>query len=192
MPSRTATTFRPTCKLIWQITPWLSFTTSNRFNTANSKYVVYNDPRTVSESETVKGSLSHNLSEGWGISTSNLLKASRSWGSHTLTGLLGYEYGINKEEYTDVEGINMPQGMDAMNATLPYTNGGYDIWGEGYSFFAQAQYSYANKYVMTASFRADASSKFAPKNRTGYFPSVSGSWIITKENCLRTAVRCAC
>ncbi len=169
-------------QLIWQITPWLSFTTSNRFNTANSKYVVYNDPRTVSESETVKGSLSHNLSEGWGISTSNLLKASQSWGSHTLTGLLGYEYGINKEEYTDVEGINMPQGMDAMNATLPYTNGGYDIWGEGYSFFAQAQYSYANKYVMTASFRADASSKFAPKNRTGYFPSVSGSWIISKEN----------
>ena len=169
-------------QLIWQITPWLSFTTSNRFNTANSKYVVYNDPRTVSESETVKGSLSHNLSEGWGISTSNLLKASQSWGSHTLTGLVGYEYGINKEEYTDVEGINMPQGMDAMNATLPYTNGGYDIWGEGYSFFAQAQYSYANKYVMTASFRADASSKFAPKNRTGYFPSVSGSWIISKEN----------
>lgn len=169
-------------QLIWQITPWLSFTTSNRFNTTNSKYVVYNDPRTVSESETVKGSLSHNLSEGWGISTSNLLKASQSWGSHTLTGLVGYEYGINKEEYTDVEGINMPQGMDAMNATLPYTNGGYDIWGEGYSFFAQAQYSYANKYVMTASFRADASSKFAPKNRTGYFPSVSGSWIISKEN----------
>lgn len=169
-------------QLIWQITPWLSFTTSNRFNTANSKYVVYNDPRTVSESETVKGSLSHSLSEGWGISTSNLLKASQSWGSHTLTGLVGYEYGINKEEYTDVEGINMPQGMDAMNATLPYTNGGYDIWGEGYSFFAQAQYSYANKYVMTASFRADASSKFAPKNRTGYFPSVSGSWIISKEN----------
>lgn len=169
-------------QLIWQIAPWLSFTTSNRFNTANSKYVVYNDPRTVSESETVKGSLSHSLSEGWGISTSNLLKASQSWGSHTLTGLVGYEYGINKEEYTDVEGINMPQGMDAMNATLPYTNGGYDIWGEGYSFFAQAQYSYANKYVMTASFRADASSKFAPKNRTGYFPSVSGSWIISKEN----------
>ena len=169
-------------QLIWQITPWLSFTTSNRFNTANSKYVVYNDPRTVSESETVKGSLAHSLSEGWGISTSNLLKASQSWGSHTLTGLVGYEYGINKEEYTDVEGINMPQGMDAMNATLPYTNGGYDIWGEGYSFFAQAQYSYANKYVMTASFRADASSKFAPKNRTGYFPSVSGSWIISKEN----------
>ena len=169
-------------QLIWQITPWLSFTTSNRFNTANSKYVVYNDPRTVSESETVKGSLAHSLSEGWGISTSNLLKASQTWGSHTLTGLVGYEYGINKEEYTDVEGINMPQGMDAMNATLPYTNGGYDIWGEGYSFFAQAQYSYANKYVLTASFRADASSKFAPRNRTGYFPSVAGSWIISKEN----------
>ncbi|MEG1622383.1 MAG: SusC/RagA family TonB-linked outer membrane protein [Alistipes sp.] len=172
-------------QFIWQITPWLSFTSSNRYNISHSKYITYVDPRTVSDSESVKGSLYNSLSEGWGLSSSNLLKATKSFGDHNISGLLGYEYGINKEEYTNVEGINMPQGMGALNATIPYRNGGYDIWGEGYSLFAQAQYSYANKYLLTASFRADASSKFAPKNRVGYFPSVSASWVISKENWLK-------
>lgn len=172
-------------QFVWQIAPWLSFTTSNRYNATNSKYVTYVDPRTVSAAETEHGSLAHSLSEGWSLSSSNLLKASGSWGDHQLSGLAGYEYGINKEEYTNVKGINMPQGMESLDATLPNANGGYDLWGEGFSLFAQAQYSYANKYILTASFRADASSKFAPDNRVGYFPSVSGSWVVSHENWLR-------
>lgn len=172
-------------QFVWQIAPWLSLTSSNRYNTSNSKWITYNDPRTFSDNDDPKGTLYHSLSEGWGLSTSNLLKANKTWGDHTLNGLIGYEYGINKSEYTNVTGKNMPQGMGSMDASIPYTNGGYDLWGEGYSFFAQAQYSYASKYNLTASFRADASSKFAPKNRTGYFPSVAGSWIISHENWLK-------
>ena len=49
------------------------------------------------------------------------------------------------------------------------------------------QYSYRNKYTLTASFRADASSKFAPRNRVGYFPSVAASWVVSHENWLRDA-----
>ena len=172
-------------QFVWQIAPWLSLTSSNRYDVSHSKYVVYNDPRTFSDTDDPKGSLYHSLSSGWGLSTSNLLKAYKNFGDHTVNGLIGYEYGINKQEYTNVTGKNMPQGMPALDATIPYTNGGYEVWGEGYSLFAQAQYSYANKYILTASFRADASSKFAPKNRTGYFPSVSGSWVISHENWLK-------
>lgn len=174
-------------QFIWQITPWLTFTTSNRYDFSTSKYITYNDPRTFSPAtaSNERGSLYNSISEGWGLSTSNLLKAAKSWGDHSLSGLLGYEYGINKAEYVTVTGIGMPEGMQAFNATNPNANGGYDIWGEGYSLFAQAQYSYANKYILTASFRADASSKFAPENRTGYFPSVSGSWVISRENWFR-------
>lgn len=169
----------------WQITPWLSLTSSNRYSLYTSKWISYADPRTFSDNDDPKGTLYHSLSEGWGLSTSNLLKAYKSFGDHSVNGLIGYEYGINKSEYTNVTGKNMPEGMDAMDATIPYTNGGYDLWGEGYSIFAQAQYSYASKYIVTASFRADASSKFAPKNRTGYFPSVSGSWVVSHENWLK-------
>lgn len=172
-------------QFIWQITPWLSATTSNRYNSYHSKYVSYQDPQTFDNSATTKGSLTHNLSEGWGLSTSNLLKAAHHWGDHNVSGLIGYEYGINKSEYTNATGVDMPQGMGALNATIPSAVGGYDVWGEGYSYFAQVQYGYANKYTLTASFRADASSTFAPKNRVGYFPSVAGSWVISKENWLK-------
>ncbi|MCM1532931.1 MAG: TonB-dependent receptor [Ruminococcus flavefaciens] len=172
-------------QLAWQITPWLSLTSSNRYDTSHSKYITFNDPRTYSDTDDPKGQLYHSFSEGWGLSTSNLLKAYKSFGNHTINGLVGYEYGINKQEYTTVTGKNMPEGMASMDSAIPYANSGYDVWGEGYSVFAQAQYSYANKYILTASFRADASSKFAPKNRTGYFPSVSGSWVISHENWLK-------
>lgn len=50
------------------------------------------------------------------------------------------------------------------------------------SYFARLGYIYDNKYILQASYRADASSLFGPNNKWGYFPSVSVAWIISKEN----------
>lgn len=49
------------------------------------------------------------------------------------------------------------------------------------SYLARAIYSYDNKYYVTASFRADASSRFGPENRWGKFPSVSAGWNLSNE-----------
>ncbi|MCD8177777.1 MAG: TonB-dependent receptor [Tannerellaceae bacterium] len=49
------------------------------------------------------------------------------------------------------------------------------------SYLARLNYSYDNRYLVTASFRADGSSAFAKNNRWGYFPSVSLGWRITNE-----------
>lgn len=49
------------------------------------------------------------------------------------------------------------------------------------SYLARFNYSYDNKYLLTASFRADGSSAFSKGNRWGYFPSVSLGWRITNE-----------
>lgn len=49
------------------------------------------------------------------------------------------------------------------------------------SYLARLNYSYNNKYLLTASFRADGSSAFSKGNRWGYFPSVSLGWRITNE-----------
>ena len=53
------------------------------------------------------------------------------------------------------------------------------------SFMGSANYSYSGKYLVSASLRADASSKFGPNNRWGYFPSVSFSWVAVKEHFLK-------
>jgi len=49
------------------------------------------------------------------------------------------------------------------------------------SFFGRANYDYKGKYLLAATFRADGSSRFAPGNQWGYFPSVSGAWRISQE-----------
>ena len=59
-------------------------------------------------------------------------------------------------------------------------------WGEGgiASFFGRVNYNYNEKYLVTATLRADGSSNFAKNNRWGYFPSLSGGWVISEEEFL--------
>ena len=49
------------------------------------------------------------------------------------------------------------------------------------SYYARLNYTLANKYLLTASLRRDASSKFSPENRVGYFPAVVGAWKLKEE-----------
>ena len=53
------------------------------------------------------------------------------------------------------------------------------------SFLLHAQYSLLDRYTITANARADASSKFGKNNRQGFFPSVSGAWVISKEEWMK-------
>lgn len=53
------------------------------------------------------------------------------------------------------------------------------------SFFGRVNYSYANKYLVTASFRDDASSRFSAQNRFKIFPSVALGWTIKNESFLQ-------
>ncbi len=55
------------------------------------------------------------------------------------------------------------------------------------SFFGRATYEYKQKYLLSASVRSDASSKFGPDNRTGIFPAVSAGWILSEENFLKSS-----
>lgn len=49
------------------------------------------------------------------------------------------------------------------------------------SYFGRLNYSYDNRYMLTATFRADGSTRFGKNNRFGYFPSVSVGWNISEE-----------
>ncbi len=52
------------------------------------------------------------------------------------------------------------------------------------SYLGRINYSFKSKYLLSTSFRADGSSKFAPGKKWGYFPSVSVGWIASKEKFL--------
>jgi TonB-dependent starch-binding outer membrane protein SusC len=49
------------------------------------------------------------------------------------------------------------------------------------SFFAEGRYDFDDRFLFTASLRADGSSNFGPNNKWGYFPSASGAWRISRE-----------
>lgn len=53
------------------------------------------------------------------------------------------------------------------------------------SFFGRLNYSFAQKYLVTATLRADASSRFSSKNRWGYFPSIAFAYRLNEENFMK-------
>ena len=57
------------------------------------------------------------------------------------------------------------------------------------SYLGRINYNYKSKYYMTASFRADGSSKFRGKNKFGYFPSVSTAWNFSEEKFMKSIRR---
>ncbi len=93
--------------------------------------------------------------------------------------------------YTAASGYNLPSNVVQTVTQVPqqYT---YGIGGGGgnysdyqasslLSYIGQLQYDYKEKYVLAAVWRADASSRFGPDTKWGYFPSVSGAWLVSEE-----------
>jgi len=102
---------------------------------------------------------------------------------HNVTVLLGQEV-----QESSWQGVTA-QDSDFVGNEFPIlgTGNSQDITGQYIgssaleSYFGRAIYSYDNRYNLTASFRADGSSKFAAGNKWGYFPSLSASWSISNE-----------
>lgn len=56
------------------------------------------------------------------------------------------------------------------------------------SYAGRINYAYANKYLFEALFRVDASTRFAPENYWGFFPSASAGWVLSEEEWFRNAL----
>jgi len=165
-------------------TDWLHFSTTNTFSTGYSKSSEYTDRRTYHDTFK-KGHLGENIGLSKTFGTTNILKGGYQWGAHSFNAMVGFEYGVWKSQYSRAEGTGMPSGIDALNASAPYSVGGYEIPGASWSVFVQASYDYAKRYFITATYRAEASSIFAPSHRVGHFPSAAASWLISNENFMR-------
>ncbi|PXV63564.1 TonB-linked SusC/RagA family outer membrane protein [Dysgonomonas alginatilytica] len=167
-------------QLNWNIYKWMSLSTTNRASRSNYKYSRYIDSRTI-DPEYATGYLLNNigLHSSWG--STNLLKLNHSFSDHSLSGMLGLEFGKSVDDFSSAAGIGMPGGMDALGAATPKSVDGHKYTAASWSAFGQIQYNYINKYFLTASFRADTNSRFGKDTRTGYFPSVAGSWLLSNE-----------
>jgi TonB-linked SusC/RagA family outer membrane protein len=117
-----------------------------------------------------------------------LLNYAKVFGKHDIKAMFGYRVeDYNSKQLTATRtGFpnNLLTDMDAGTESTQ-TNGGYSRELTMMSYFGRLNYEYANRYLFEANFRADASSRFAPGHRWGYFPSFSAGWRISEENFMK-------
>lgn len=100
------------------------------------------------------------------------------------TGFYGYGADGTDSIYTSyVGGSNVLESFSAPTMALKsIAYNGYKNEDELQSFFTRLEYSMMDKYIVTASLRADGSSKFGENNKYGIFPAVGAAWILSDED----------
>ena len=126
---------------------------------------------------------------------SDISRQSQEWLDWNWTNTATYidtfaEAGFTAERYayynTQATRDNVPNNMDIMqevNAGDPLTAEGFGStsYNTLVSFLGRVMYNYDNRYYISASLRADGSSRFPKGNKYALFPAVSASWRITAE-----------
>ena len=117
----------------------------------------------------------------------NTANYNREIGQHEFTVLLGHEMSQNVTESSSIygdagsESYKKSSFYDVSKIASPQSTTGY-VKTSMLSFFGRVNYSYAGRYLLQASVRADGSSVLADGHKWGYFPSVSAGWRISEES----------
>jgi len=126
----------------------------------------------------------------------NYLTFNLEEGDHVFSALLGHSYqkiqylwrtwSINKFPIVPTEPIYNP-GIGQELTLATNKPGGAAFINELQSFFSRLNYQYQDKYLVTATVRADGSSKFGSNNKYGIFPSFSLGWRLSEEPFLKNS-----
>lgn len=105
------------------------------------------------------------------------------FGRHNVNLLLGHEYYDTKTTYLYAygQGVFTPDIQEINGAAKKVSSSSYTTEYNVEGYFGSMQYNYDDKYFASASYRRDASSRFAKANRWGNFWSVGGAWLLNKE-----------
>jgi len=144
------------------------------------------------------------LNKSWGDRTSwlweNTLTYNKEIGKHRINALGGYTMQESTSENVKLQGRNITRDSPDFwyvnsNNIYPTANASTDTDinavdpSQNYSMMsllARANYTFDNRFLLTATFRRDGSSKFAKNNRYGNFPSFAAGWNVINENFMRT------
>ena len=106
---------------------------------------------------------------------------------HDLTVMAGFEASKSSWEGTQIIKKNFTTDLlNVMSEDGEFvSNSAWKDAASSASFFGRVNYSFDNRYLLTATVRADGSSKFGPSNKWGVFPSVAAAWRISQEKFLQ-------
>ncbi|HVU53479.1 MAG TPA: TonB-dependent receptor [Puia sp.] len=177
----------PSVKIAKGLVYKLNFAIDNSTGTRNYQSLASATPARLGSLETFYNTNRNTLIE-------NYLTWTFTKGEHNLSVLGGYSYQKFFIQTRDYLTVNYPVGniqpiydpsTGQPASSTNNTDKGSAIINEQQSFFGRVTYQYAGKYLATANFRADGSTKFGSNNKYGYFPSFSLGWIITEEDFMK-------
>ena len=119
--------------------------------------------------------------------TENTLDYKKSFGKNNFEAFVGYTAQKYHQNYNNESGYGFPNDdIQSLKAATEFNNPYFDIeeWSIA-SFVSRLNYNYDNKYILSALFRRDGSSRFAPNNKYGDFPAVSAGWNISEEDFMK-------
>jgi TonB-linked SusC/RagA family outer membrane protein len=151
-------------------------------NIAEKSYI----PSTIYEGSLTHGSAGRGSLNSYSWLNENTLTYDKAFGKHAINVLGGFtQQSFNRENFTaasqnfvtDALTYNGLSGGSTLIApTSDATN-----WNLN-SYLGRVNYNYDRRYYLTASVRADGSSRFGAGNKWGYFPSAAASWNISNEH----------
>ena len=115
-------------------------------------------------------------------------------GRDHLNVMIGHEWSSDQDVERTSTSIAFPQQM-TIDEVLAFPENGTALPNEGtigaeeniLSYFGRINYTLADKYLATVTFRADGSSMFSDDNRWGFFPSAAVAWRMSEENFMKGA-----
>ena len=141
--------------------------------------------------------------QGLNTTFTNTLAFNKDFNKHRVKALIGME-AFKNDLNTNVGGsrsntlFGLPQFayLNISNNFAPTNVNEINVWGADWaaqggallSYFGRTEYNYDEKYLFSATLRADGSSNFAKGNRWGYFPSVSAGWVMSQEDFFKDKV----
>ncbi|REA63779.1 hypothetical protein DSL64_04960 [Dyadobacter luteus] len=126
------------------------------------------------------GSNENRSSYNWLIE--HTLAYTKSWNKHDFNILGGFTAQKAHSDYALINSTNFPNDLvETLNAGIVSSATTTATEWSLLSFLARANYSYASKYLLTATIRRDGSSRFGENNKWGTFPSVSAGWRLSEE-----------
>ena len=157
----------------------LTFTTTNGIDYNDYKWYNFTSTRVnVSGNSMTNGDAAVTALQ----STNNLTYMGK-WGEHALTATGVWEVSSNEVRKMQMTGTGIAHEQlgywNIQDAASKNPTNGYSKWTM-LSGVARIMYNYADRYMLTGTFRADGSSRFTNK-KWGYFPSIAGAWTVSNE-----------
>ncbi len=173
----------------------------NKSENFTPAFTVYNSDGTISQQQNLLSTLSKGTSEDLTWLWENTLTFQKELGKHSINALAGYTMQNTSSSAMGLLGSNIlrdnanfwyinPNNIYDPNNNVNNINSFYDNVNISMnysmiSYLFRVNYVFNKRYILTATFRSDGSSKFSENNRFASFPSFAAAWNVSQENFMK-------